>query len=247
MKNLNDAEYCTGVVEAVVDAASRYIYTCALEGRARPRLHVVRTHHDYTTRIYVDPKKESLVLVLEGLRHSIQLLYKRRDRRFTLKRCGIVSMETMALNNERLDLPLGVLVGIGAEVVPAFKGHLADIYNSCMRSLNDVEYCAGVVEAVVDAASRWIYTSVPEGRARPRFHIIRSHGEYGIDVYVDRNKEGVIVILDGPGHAIHLFYKRDGGKFVVKSGLISNLGVIAMMNGHFEPPLDALKPHGEGS
>jgi hypothetical protein len=128
-----------------------------------------------------------------------------------------------------------------------FNRDLADIYNSCMRSLNDAEYCAGVVEAVVDAASRWVYTSVPEGRARPRFHIIRTHSDYRIEVYVDKNKEGIIVILDGPGHAIHLFYKREGDKFVFRRGVIYTLGLTAMLNGHFEPPLDALKSSVGGS
>jgi hypothetical protein len=245
MRSLGDAEYCAGVVESVVDAASRWIYTYVPEDRARPRFHIIRTHSDYVVKIYVDPNKKSLVLVLEGLRHSIQLSYKKEDGRFVLKSGMIVSLETNALNSDYVEFPLSVLlsvlVGIGAGVIPTVKENLTNIYNSCMRSLNDVEYCSGVVGAVVDAASRWVYTCVPEGRTKPRVHIIRTHSVYGIDVYVDKYKEGVIVVLDGRGHSIHLFYKREGDKFVLRRGVIHTLGTVALTNSYFEPPLGASK------
>jgi hypothetical protein len=129
-----------------------------------------------------------------------------------------------------------------------YKGDLAEIYRSCMKSLNDAEYCAGVVDTVVDAASRWIYSYASEGRINPmfRFHIIRTHSDYQVKIFVDSKKESLILKLDGLGHSIHLYYEREGGKFVLKRGGIVSLETIALMNGYFEPPLDALTKHRGG-
>jgi hypothetical protein len=127
------------------------------------------------------------------------------------------------------------------------KGDLVDVYNSCMTVLNDAEYCMGVVEAVIDAASKRVYTYVPEGRTKPRFHIIRTHSDYYVKIYVDATKESVVLVLDGFGHMIQLYYKvykGEGRRVVLENGGIVSLETMAMLNGYFEPPLDALKPNG---
>jgi len=143
---------------------------------------------------------------------------------------------------------VGAGVTVGAMYV--YKGDLAEIYRSCMRSLNDIEYCAGVVDTVVDAASRWIYTYTHASgdRNRPtfRFHIIRTHSDYTVKIFVDAKKESLILVLDGLGHSIHLYYEREGGKFVLKRGGIASLETIALMNGYFEPPLGDFKKYRGG-
>jgi hypothetical protein len=137
-------------------------------------------------------------------------------------------------------------VGVTVGAMYMYKGDLADVYRSCMRSINNAEYCAGVVDAVVDAASRWIYTYASEGDSKPRFrfHIIRTHSNYEVKIYVDAMKESLILVLNGLGHSIHLYYERRDGRFVLKRGGIVSLETIALMNGYFEPPLDALKNRG---
>jgi hypothetical protein len=112
-----------------------------------------------------------------------------------------------------------------------FTSSLADIYRECMYGVNDAVYCAGVVEAVVHASSTMIYTTTPEGRTKPRFHVMRPSSDYVVNIFVDKNKESVIIMLRGRGHSIDLLYKREGDRFVLKKAVISSIETIALMNG----------------
>jgi len=114
-----------------------------------------------------------------------------------------------------------------------------DVYRSCMDALGDAEYCAGVVDAVLQAALSRVYRYVPEGRKRPVFFLVLANKiDYKIGPWVDEAKESVAVELRAPNHSISLLYKRDSrGRFVLSSAAVSILEYMAMLNGPLNPSL----------
>jgi len=108
-----------------------------------------------------------------------------------------------------------------------------DVYRSCMNALGDAEYCAGVVDAVLQTVLTRVYSYAPEGRKRPVFYLALVNDiDYVTNPWVDLNKKSVAVVLRGPNHSISLVYERDdSGRFVLRRAAVSNLEYMAMLNG----------------
>jgi hypothetical protein len=111
-----------------------------------------------------------------------------------------------------------------------------------MNALGDAEYCAGVVDAVLQAVLTRVHNYVPEGQKRPIFYVVLANNiDYAISPWVDQTKQSVVVVLRGPNHSISLAYERDdGGRFVLRRAAVSNLEYMAMLNG----PLNQLPTSG---
>jgi hypothetical protein len=107
-----------------------------------------------------------------------------------------------------------------------------------MNALGDAEYCAGVVDAVLQTVLTRVYRYVSKGRQRPIFFLaLVNNIDYATKPWVDINKKSVAVVLRGPNHSISLIYQRDdGGRFVLRRAAVSNLEYIAMLNGPLNQP-----------
>jgi len=118
------------------------------------------------------------------------------------------------------------------------RNPVTDVYRSCMDVLGDAEYCAGVVDAVLQAALSRVHKYVSEGRKRPVFYLVLANSiDYATNPWVDQTKQSVAVVLRGPNHSISLLYERDdGGGFVLRRVAISNLEYMAMLNGPLNQP-----------
>jgi len=118
------------------------------------------------------------------------------------------------------------------------RNPVADVYRSCMDVLGDGEYCAGVVDAVLQAALSRVHGYMPEGRKRPKFYLVLANDiDYVTNPWVDQTKQSVVVVLRGPNHSISLAYEKDsGGQFVLRRVAISNLEYLAMLNGPLNQP-----------
>jgi len=115
----------------------------------------------------------------------------------------------------------------------------SEVYRSCMKSLNDGEYCASVVDAVLESAKR-IYSYTPKGRTKPRFHLVLPpFVDYVVNVWVDQDKRSVVVTLRARNHSVLLVYERtsDGG-ITLKSATVHNLELAALLNS----PLESISP-----
>jgi hypothetical protein len=106
-----------------------------------------------------------------------------------------------------------------------------------MNALGDAEYCAGVVDAVLQAALSRVHKYVPEGRKRPVFYLVLANKiDYAISPWVDETKESVAVELRGPNHSVSLLFERDDrGRFVLRSAAVSIMEYMAMLNGPLKP------------
>jgi hypothetical protein len=118
---------------------------------------------------------------------------------------------------------------------------VSDVYRSCMQALNDGEYCAGVVDAVVNTLSNRVFRYVPEGREKPiRFLVLSPKVDYVQGIFVDESKQTVVTMLRAVNHAVYFVYKKDsGGRFVLRSALVHTIQNEAMLNGPLIPK-DAL-------
>jgi hypothetical protein len=107
-----------------------------------------------------------------------------------------------------------------------------------MNAIGDAEYCAGVVDAVLQAALTRVHRYVPEGRKKPVFYIaLVNNIDYAASPWVDQTKKSVAVVLRGPNHLIFLIYQRDDdGRFVLRRAAVSNLEYMAMFNGPLNQP-----------
>jgi len=122
------------------------------------------------------------------------------------------------------------------------SGLILKLYRSCMDAMHDVEYCTKVIEVVIDVAGKQVFTYLPEGRTKPRFHVVlpRSDVDYTAGVLVGTDKKSVIVVLLAPHHIVWLHYEfREDGKHVLKSATIYTLEVAALMNGPLKQPKDS--------
>jgi len=115
----------------------------------------------------------------------------------------------------------------------------SEVYRSCMKSLNDGEYCASVVDAVLESAKR-IYSYTPKGRTKPRYYLVLPpFVDYVVNVFVDQDKRSVAVTLRAPNHLVILLYERTGdGGIALKRATVNNLELVALLNS----PLDLKKP-----
>jgi hypothetical protein len=110
-----------------------------------------------------------------------------------------------------------------------------------MKSLNDGEYCASVVDAVLDASKR-IYSYTPKGRTKPQFYLVLPpFVDYMVNVLVDQDKRSVAVTLRAPNHSVLLIYERTGnGGIALKSATVHNLELAALLNSPLEPKMPTL-------
>lgn len=120
----------------------------------------------------------------------------------------------------------------------AKEGALVHVYKTCMDSLNDAEYCSALMEVVLELYTRRVFSYTPMGRDKPIFHLALPHNvDYTAGILVDLTKKSVVILLHAPHHVVHLKYERnEGGRFVFKNALVSNLEVAAAMNGPFKLP-----------
>jgi len=117
----------------------------------------------------------------------------------------------------------------------------SEVYRSCMKSLNDGEYCASVVDAVLESAKR-IYSYTPKGRTKPRLHLVLPpFVDYVVNVFVDQDKRSVAVTLRAPNHLVILVYERTGdGGIALKSATVNNLELAALWNSPLGPNMPTL-------
>jgi hypothetical protein len=115
---------------------------------------------------------------------------------------------------------------------------VSDVYRSCMNAVGDAEYCAGVVDAVLQTVLTRVYNYVSEGRKKPIFYLVLANNiDYVTNPWVDLNKKSVAVVLRAPNHSISLVYQKDdGGRFVLRRAAVSNLEYMAMLNGPLDQP-----------
>jgi hypothetical protein len=105
-----------------------------------------------------------------------------------------------------------------------------------MQALNDAEYCSGVVDAVVQTLSSRVYSYVPEGRGKPRWHLVLSNVDYVLGVFVDENKQSVVTVLRAENHMVYLIYKKNSDRrFVLRNTLVHTIQNEAMLNGPLIP------------
>jgi hypothetical protein len=106
-----------------------------------------------------------------------------------------------------------------------------------MQSLNDGEYCSGVVDAVVQTLSSRVYSYVSEGRKKPRWYLVLSPKvDYVLGMFVDENKQSVVLVLRADNHMVYLIYKKNSdGRFVLRNALVHTIQNEAMLNGPLIP------------
>jgi len=106
MDTLGDAEYCTSLVEVILDLYTRRVFSYEPKGRAKPKFHLVLPRDvDYTAGILVDTTKKSAVVLLHAPHHVVHLKYERNeDGRFTLKGAWASNLEVVAAMNGPLKL-----------------------------------------------------------------------------------------------------------------------------------------------
>jgi len=115
----------------------------------------------------------------------------------------------------------------------AREGALVHVYKACMDMLGDAEYCTSLVEVILDIYTRRVFSYVPKGRSKPKFHLVLPHDvDYTAGILVDKLKNSVVLILQAPRHAVSLVYERnkDGG-FTLMRATVSNPEFAAMTNG----------------
>ncbi len=109
MQELGDAEFCSGVRDAVLEAITKRVFKYFPEGRTRPWFLVLLNAIEYDYSVMVDHlEKRAVFVALRGPNHSIGLLYLRdSDGRFVLRYTTFSNMELMALLNGPLDPTVG--------------------------------------------------------------------------------------------------------------------------------------------
>jgi hypothetical protein len=117
------------------------------------------------------------------------------------------------------------------------KPAASEVYSSCMKELDDAQYCSGLVDAYLQATSSRLFGYIPKGRTRPWYMLLLNDIEYDPIVMVDyQEKRTVFVVLRGPNHSIGLLYERGSdGRFVLRVTTFSNLELTAILNGPLDP------------
>jgi type IV secretory pathway VirB6-like protein len=108
---------------------------------------------------------------------------------------------------------------------------ISNVYRWCMERLNDGEYCANVVDAVIQATRSRLFQRASR-RGTVLQLLLLYDGGYEYDVLLDKDKRRVAVLLNAPTHTVALLYETDKG-VVLKDIAISKLEFVAMMNGPF--------------
>jgi len=98
---LSDAEYCSALVEVVLELYTRRVFSYVPKGRDKPKHYLMLPHDvDYTAGILVDTTKNSFIIVLQAPRHAVSLVYERnKDGGFTLTRATVSNPEFVAMTN----------------------------------------------------------------------------------------------------------------------------------------------------
>ncbi len=111
MVEVGDAQYCSCVVDAYLEATSKRLFKYIPEGRVRPWFLLLFNDIDYDFDVLVDHKEKRAVFVmLRGPNHSIGLLYLRdSDGRFALRAVTFSNLELMAMLNGPLAPRVGGL------------------------------------------------------------------------------------------------------------------------------------------
>jgi hypothetical protein len=114
----------------------------------------------------------------------------------------------------------------------AKEGTLVHVYKTCINTLGDAEYCASLVEVVLELSTRRVF-SYTRGRDKPRFYLVLPRNvDYTAGILVDSAKKSAVIMLRAPHHMVHLTYERNAGeRFVFKNALVFNMEVAAAMNG----------------
>lgn len=101
MAALNDAEYCSGVVDALIYTLSRRLYSYVSEDGGKPVKHLVLSPKvDYVVGTYVDRNKETVVFALRAKNHTAYLVYKKNsDGRFVLRSALAHTVQNEAMLN----------------------------------------------------------------------------------------------------------------------------------------------------
>jgi hypothetical protein len=101
MQALNDGEYCSGVVDAVVHTLTNRVFRYVPEGRKRPiRYLVLSPNVEYVQGTYVDENKQSVVTTLRAENHMVYLIYKKdSDGRFVLRNALVHTIQNEAMLN----------------------------------------------------------------------------------------------------------------------------------------------------
>ena len=109
---------------------------------------------------------------------------------------------------------------------------LVHVYKSCMDTLGDVEYCARLVDIILELSSKRAFSYVSKRRPRTKFYLVLPRIDYSAGILVDKTKKSVVVMLYAPRHAVSLVYERnqDGG-FTLTRATVSNPEYAAMTNG----------------
>jgi hypothetical protein len=106
-----------------------------------------------------------------------------------------------------------------------------------MQALNDAEYCSGVVDVIVQTLSSRVYSYVPEGRGKPRWHLVLPlKVDYVLGTFVDENKQAVVLVLRAENHMVYLIYKKNSdGRFILSNTMVHTIQHEAMLNGPLIP------------
>jgi hypothetical protein len=113
-----------------------------------------------------------------------------------------------------------------------------DIFNTCLREVDDREYCRGVVEAIAELAETRRVAYRGERGVTYVLNLSRGDQPY-VKIAVDKRKKGLIVALIGNGYMAFLIYKREGDRFRPIYAELTNSEITAMTNPKF--PNEALQ------
>jgi hypothetical protein len=118
------------------------------------------------------------------------------------------------------------------DVNQANESPIVKLYRECMATVNDVDYCVKVIDIVVHVANKRVFTSMPEGRNKPRFHLMLPPDvDYSAGILVDKDKKSVIVMLRAPHHSAGLLFELTDGGYRLKTTSIITLETMALLNG----------------
>jgi hypothetical protein len=93
---MEDEEYCREVVRAIKEASrGKYIYG------SNPRFRLVLPDLEYFARIFIDEKKNRIVVALQHKSHAALLHFVRNGSRFVLGHAELLNAEIAAIENGR--------------------------------------------------------------------------------------------------------------------------------------------------
>jgi len=105
IQTLGDAEYCSSVVDAVIQALTTRIYSYPSQGHAKTKFFLVLSPDvEYTTSVLVDADKRAVVLWLRAPNHSVSLVFGRSSdgSKAVLSGALVHNLELIALQNPPL-------------------------------------------------------------------------------------------------------------------------------------------------